>query len=41
MKDILEILKDNGIEVEESKHKDIRRALSKNYKTVNKFNNKK
>lgn len=38
MKDILEILKDNGIEVEETKHKDIRRAVSEHYKTVNEFN---
>lgn len=39
MKDIFEILKDNGIEVAEDKHKDIRRALSENYKTINEFNN--
>lgn len=35
MKDIFEILKDNGIEVEESKHKDIRRTLNENYVAVN------
>jgi len=40
MKDIFEILKDNGIEVEESKHKDIRRAVSEHYKTIDEFNNK-
>ena len=40
MKDIFDILKDNGIEVEESKHKDIRRAVSEHYKTINEFNSK-
>jgi len=34
MKDIFDILKDNGIEVEESKHKDIRKAVSENYKII-------
>lgn len=40
MKDIFDILKDNGVEVEESKIKDIRKAVSENYKTINEFNNK-
>lgn len=40
MKDIFEILKDNGIEVDEAKHKDIRRAVSEHYKTINEFNTK-
>lgn len=39
MKDIFEILKDNGIEVPEEKYKDIRRAVSEHYKTVVEFNN--
>ncbi len=39
MKDILEILKDVGVAVEESKHKDIRKAVSEHYKTINEFNN--
>ena len=38
MKDILDILKDNGIEVEESKHKDIRRAFKEHYVTINEHN---
>ncbi len=40
MKDIFEILKDNGIEVEESKHKDIRRALNEHYIAVNEHTKK-
>lgn len=40
MKDIFEILKDNGIEVEESKHKDIRRTLNENYIAVNEHTKK-
>ena len=40
MKDIFEILKDNGIEVEESKHKDIRRSLNEHYIAVNEHNKK-
>lgn len=40
MKDIFEILKAHGIEVEEAKQKDIRRAISENFKTINEFNDK-
>lgn len=40
MKDILEILKENGIEVEESKHSEIRKAVSENYKAINEHNKK-
>lgn len=40
MKDIFEILKDNGIEVEEAHHADIRKAVAENYKTVNEHNKK-
>ena len=39
MRDILEILKDVGVAIEESKHKDIRKAVSEHYKTINEFNN--
>ena len=31
MKDIIEILKDNGVAVDESKHKDIRRSFTQHY----------
>ena len=34
MKDIIEILKDNGIEIEESKQSEVRKALAENYKTI-------
>lgn len=40
MKDIFEILKDNGIEVEDSKHKDIRRSLNENYIAINEHTKK-
>lgn len=40
MKDIFEILKDNGIEVEESKHKDIRRSLNEHYIAINEHTKK-
>lgn len=40
MKDIFEILKENGVEVEADKQKDIRKAFSENYKTINEFNEK-
>ncbi len=40
MKDIFEILKENGVEVEEVKQKDIRKAFAENYKTINEFNEK-
>ena len=40
MKDIIEILKDNGIEVEEGKQSEIRKALAENYKTINEHNKK-
>lgn len=40
MKDIIEILKDNGIEVEEGKQTEIRKALAENYKTINEHNKK-
>ena len=40
MKDIIEILKDNGIEIEEGKQTEIRKALAENYKTINEHNKK-
>ncbi len=40
MQDIIEILKDNGIEVEEGKQVDIRKSFAKNYKTINEHNKK-
>lgn len=40
MKDIIEILKDSGIEVEEGKQPEIRKALAENYKTINEHNKK-
>ena len=40
MKDIFEILKDNGIDVETEKQADIRKAFAENYKTVNEHNKK-
>ena len=40
MKDIFEILKDNGVEVPEEKHKDIRRSLNENYVVVSEHNKK-
>lgn len=40
MKDIFEILKDNGIEVEREKQTDIRKAFAENYKTINEHNQK-
>ena len=40
MEDIIKILKDNGIEIEEGKHTKIRKALDKNYKTINEHNKK-
>lgn len=40
MKDIFEILKYNGIEVEENKHKDIRRALNEHYIAANEHTKK-
>lgn len=40
MKDIIEILKDNGVAVDESKHKDIRRSFTQHYVTVNEHNQK-
>ena len=40
MKDIFEILKDNGIEVEADKQADIRKAFAENFKTVNEYNKK-
>lgn len=38
MKDIFEILKENGIEVESDKQADIRRSFAENYKTINEHN---
>lgn len=38
MKDIFEILKDNGIEVEADKQADIRKSFAENFKTVNEYN---
>lgn len=38
MKDIFEILKDNGIDVEAEKQADIRKAFAENYKTINEHN---
>ena len=40
MKDIFEILKENGIEVEADKQTDIRKAFAENYKTINEHNKK-
>jgi TolA-binding protein len=40
MKDIFEILKDNGIDVETEKHTEIRKAFAENYKTINEHNQK-
>lgn len=40
MKDIFEILKDNGIDVETEKQADIRKAFAENYKTINEHNKK-
>jgi uncharacterized protein YpiB (UPF0302 family) len=40
MKDIIEILKDNGIEIEDGKQTEIRKALAENYKTINEHNKK-
>lgn len=40
MKDIFEILKENGIEVESEKQTDIRKAFAENYKTINEHNKK-
>lgn len=40
MKDIFEILRDSGVEVEESKHKDIRRSLNEHYIAINEHNKK-
>ena len=40
MKDIFEILRENGIEVEEGKQKDIRRSLNENYIAVNEHTKK-
>ena len=40
MKDIIEILKDNGIEVEAEKQSEIRKSLAENYKTINEHNKK-
>lgn len=40
MKDIFEILRDNGIEVEAEKQQEIRKAFAENYKTINEHNKK-
>ena len=40
MKDIFEILKDNGIEVPEEKHKELRRSLNENYIAINEHTKK-
>ena len=40
MKDIIEILKDNGIEIEAEKQSEIRKSLAENYKTINEHNKK-
>ena len=40
MKDIFEILKESGIEVEADKQADIRRVFAENYKTINEHNQK-
>ena len=40
MRDIIDILKDNGIEVEADKQADIRKAFAENYKTINEHNKK-
>lgn len=38
MKDIFEILKEHGIEVETDKQADIRKSFAENFKTVNEYN---
>lgn len=40
MKDIFEILKENGIEVEAEKQTEFRKAFAENYKTINEHNKK-
>lgn len=40
MKDIFEILKENGVEVETEKQAEIRKAFAENYKTINEHNKK-
>lgn len=40
MKDIIDILKDSGIEVAEDKTTDLRKAVAEHYKTINEFNKK-
>lgn len=40
MKDIFEILKEHGIEVETDKQADIRKSFAENFKTVNEYNKK-
>lgn len=40
MKNVIEILKDNGIEVEEGKHTEILKAFAEHYKTINEHNKK-
>lgn len=40
MKDIVDILKDSGIEVEEEKITDLRKAVAEHYKTINEFTKK-
>ena len=37
MRDIIDILKDSGIEVEEEKTTDLRKAIAKHYKTINEY----
>lgn len=38
MKNIIEILKEQGIEVESDKEKELTKAVAANYKTINEFN---
>lgn len=40
MKDIIDILKDSGIEVADEKTTDLRKAVAEHYKTINEFNEK-
>lgn len=40
MKDIVEILKDSGIEIAEDKTTDLRKAVAEHYKTINEVNKK-
>ena len=40
MKNIFDILKENGIEIPEEKKETLRKSIHENYKTINEFENK-